>query len=63
LSNKHGQNDPIKDNKNINIKDKDVINQPQGADCITSANAPKGKVEVVSEVMKASTNPDNTFKF
>jgi predicted transcriptional regulator len=59
------QNQSIKDNIKDNIikNNKDVINQPQVADCITSANAPKGKVEVVSEVMKASTDINNNFKF
>lgn len=57
------QNEPIKDNnKKINIKDNSVINQPT-ADCITLADAPKGKVEVVSEVMKNSTSSNGEFKF
>jgi transcriptional antiterminator len=63
LSNEHRQNDFIKDNVKDKVKDKDVINQPQVADCITLANAPKGKVEVVSEVMKDSTTQENRFKF
>lgn len=57
------QNEPIKDNtKNINIKDNGVIDQPT-ADRITLDNAPRGKVEVVKEMMKNSTNPDKSFKF
>lgn len=59
-----GQNDLIKENnKNINIKDNGVMNQPQAADCITLAGAPKGKVEAVREMMKNSTNSEGGFKF
>lgn len=65
LSNEHRQNDFIKDNKKINIKDNDnVIDQPYQADRITLvAEAPRGKVEAVKEMMKNSTNPDKSFKF
>ena len=63
LSNKHRQNDLIKDNKKINIKDNGVMNQPQAADIITLADAPRGKVEAVKEVMKTSTNSNGGFKF
>jgi DNA-binding MarR family transcriptional regulator len=59
-----GQNDLIKEkNKNINIKDNGVMNQPQAADCITLADAPKGKVELVRDMLNNSTNPDKSFKF
>lgn len=61
-----GQNDLIKENiENINIKDNDnVIDQPYQADRITLvADAPRGKVEAVSEVMKNSTNSNGGFKF
>ena len=63
LSNEHRQNDFIKDNKKINIKDNGVMNQPLEADYITQADAPRGKVEAVSEVMKNSTNSQGGFKF
>ena len=60
-----GQNDLIKEkNKNINIKDNSVMNQPYQADCITLvADAPRGKVEAVREMMKNSTNSEGGFKF
>ena len=62
ISNK--QNDSIKDNIKDNIiKDNGVINQPYQADCITLADAPRGKVEAVSEVMKDSTSKEGKFKF
>jgi hypothetical protein len=51
LSNEHGQNDPIKDNKKINIKDKETV------------ESPRGKVEAVREVMKSSTDTNGEFKF
>lgn len=60
-----GQNDLIKENnKNINIKDNGVIDQPQAADRITLvADAPRGKVEAVREMMKNSTDSKGGFKF
>jgi DNA-binding transcriptional regulator YhcF (GntR family) len=51
MSNQHGQFDPIKDNKKINIKDKETIEPP------------RGKVEAVREVMKDSTSSNGEFKF
>jgi DNA-binding transcriptional MocR family regulator len=58
------QNDLIKDKlKDNSLKDNGVMNQPQAADCITLADAPRGKVEAVSEVMKNSTDDNGGFKF
>lgn len=51
LSNEHRQNDFIKDNKKINIKDKETI------------DTPRGKVEAVREAMKTSTDTNGEFKF
>lgn len=63
ISNK--QNDSIKDNiKDNNLKDNNsVIDQPTADRITLVADAPRGRVEAVKDVMKNSTNSDKSFKF
>lgn len=57
------QNEPIKDKeKNINIKDNGVINQPV-ADCITLQGQSRSKEEAVREVINNSTDSNGGFSF
>jgi hypothetical protein len=52
LSNQHGQFDPIKDNKKINIKDKELV-EPQA----------RSREEAIRDVMSNSTNSEGKFNF
>jgi hypothetical protein len=52
LSNQLGQFDPIKDNKKINIKDKELVESQA-----------RSREEAIRDVMSSSTNSEGKFNF